>query len=290
MATVIAQDGFNRTVAAGSWGSPDVGGPWTLDVAASFAVDGSKGTVAVAASQGRQATLEAVSATQTHTRVSLSSSSAWVGGNQTVNVMGRRTGAGVYWARVRIEAGLLRLYIMRDETALATSTTITHTYVAGQVIMVDLSVTGTSPTTVAAKMWLASGTEPTSYQQTATDSTAGMQVAGHVGLKFNLSSSATGPATFGVDSFTTEDPTATNLGTPAVTVSGVTAPSTVGGSDGSASATWEPIAGAHHYELALVPGTVTAGFVPTDSAAVSPEVLANLSPGDYTIAVRAKAS
>ena len=65
------------------------------------------------------------------------------------------------------------------------------TYVAGQKIAVALEVTGTSPTTVRAKVWAAGGTEPTAWAKTATDSTAGLQAAGRVGFHSYLSASAT---------------------------------------------------------------------------------------------------
>ena len=65
------------------------------------------------------------------------------------------------------------------------------TYVAGQKIAVALEVTGTSPTTVRAKVWSAAGSEPATWTKTATDSTAGLQAAGRVGFHSYLSGSAT---------------------------------------------------------------------------------------------------
>ena len=51
--------------------------------------------------------------------------------------------------------------------------------------------TGTSPTTVRAKVWLGSDPEPDSWTVTATDSYAGLQAQGSVGLIGYLSGSAT---------------------------------------------------------------------------------------------------
>ena len=54
-----------------------------------------------------------------------------------------------------------------------------------------LQVTGSSPTTVRAKVWRAATAEPASWTATATDATAGLQGAGGVKLYSYLSASAT---------------------------------------------------------------------------------------------------
>lgn len=289
MATTLASDGFARTVAAGSWGSADLGGAWTLvNGSAAFSVGSGVGQCAMQPTYDRQAYLNEIASTNTHIRVDLKSSSAYDGAAQSFNVIGRKTAAGLYQARVRIEDGLLRLYIMRGETALVSSTTISHAYVPDEVIKVDLLVAGTGPTTISAKMWLATASEPGSYQQTATDATAGYQEAGAIGFKFNLGSSAAA-AVYKVDNLQVEDPTATVLASPNATLTH-TIPSTVGGSDGSITATWPAVAGAHHYETCLLSGAVSTGAVADDSNATSPKTYSGLPAGVYTIAVRAKAA
>ena len=58
------------------------------------------------------------------------------------------------------------------------------TYVAGTNLNVHAQISGTSPTTLNARVWAASGTsEPGTWQVSRTDSTAGLQVAGGVGLR-----------------------------------------------------------------------------------------------------------
>ena len=52
-------------------------------------------------------------------------------------------------------------------------------------------VSGTSPTTTRAKVWLASAAEPAAWRVSAADSTSGYQVAGSVGLRAYLSGTAT---------------------------------------------------------------------------------------------------
>jgi hypothetical protein len=59
----------------------------------------------------------------------------------------------------------MRLYLLRDETSLGTSV-LPGSYVVGQQLNLKVSVTGTSPTTVRGKMWLAGGAEPASWQAT----------------------------------------------------------------------------------------------------------------------------
>ena len=58
-------------------------------------------------------------------------------------------------------------------------------------LAVRLEVTGTSPTTVRWKVWRAGAAEPAAWTVTATDTTAGLQQAGHVGVRSYLSGSAT---------------------------------------------------------------------------------------------------
>ena len=52
-------------------------------------------------------------------------------------------------------------------------------------------MTGTAPTTVRAKVWVVSVTEPSAWTVTATDATASMQSPGGVGVMSYLSGSAT---------------------------------------------------------------------------------------------------
>jgi hypothetical protein len=62
-------------------------------------------------------------------------------------------------------------------------------------------VTGTSPTTVQAKVWPTGTTEPATWQAAATDSTAGLQAAGSVGVQAYLSGSATATLVTRFDNF-----------------------------------------------------------------------------------------
>jgi hypothetical protein len=82
------------------------------------------------------------------------------------------------------------------------------TYSAGLSLSVRLQVTGTSPTTVRARVWVTGQTEPSTWQRTATDSTAALQASGTVGTIGYLSGTATNPpVAVNITSFTAK-PTA----------------------------------------------------------------------------------
>jgi len=75
------------------------------------------------------------------------------------------------------------------------SKVIAATYTPGDVIKVRLSVTGNSPTTIAAKAWLAGSAEPSGWMFETTDSEAALQQAGSPALKVSVSSASTVPTT-----------------------------------------------------------------------------------------------
>ena len=288
MPLLIAQDTFDRTL-TDTWGSAPLGGTYSLSgVATRYSVSGGKGIIAVATGGVETAYLNAISSDNTHIRASMSSSTGYLGGPQSFSVGARTTPAGIYQARARIEDGLLRLYVLRDETALGASTAITHTYVAGQVIWLDVRAIGTSPTTISAKMWVAGTDEPTSYQQVVTDSTEGMQVAGGITLRAAIGGSPSSTPVMAYEEMSAWDPTITPLATPTVTLT-FNNPTQIGGSNGRITATWPAVPGASGYESALVQGVATSGFVADDTSATSPKTYSNLGPGTYTVAVRAKA-
>jgi len=197
---VVGKDGFERTVASG-WGTADTGGAWTVvGGASSFSVAGGLGSVSLAPNQTREARLNGVSVTNSVTEVDLSADVVAAGGSTSVSVIGRRVGSAAYLARVRFEAnGSARLFLVRATTAETViggaSKVIAATYTPGDVIKVRLSVTGNSPTTIAAKAWLAGSAEPSGWMFETTDSEAALQQAGSPALKVSVSSASTVPTT-----------------------------------------------------------------------------------------------
>jgi hypothetical protein len=191
--TLLATDAFNRTVAAGGWGNADTGGAYALSGGStSFSVNGTKGVITLPPGGTRTALLSTTSTTSV-SQVSVAADKTYAGGAGSFNVIGRRVGVSNYAARVRVEnPNLIRMYILYNETAITgASYVLPVTYTAGMVLNIKLSVTGTSPTTVAAKVWAAGTSEPTSWNLQGTDNTTDMQVAGIFGIGAQLSSSST---------------------------------------------------------------------------------------------------
>ena len=77
------------------------------------------------------------------------------------------------------------------------------------------------------------------------------------------------------------------LPTPALTIVSTARPSSQGANNGSITASWPPVAGAHHYEAGIASGNVATGFTTIAVSATSPYTWTNLSAGTYTVAVRA---
>ena len=126
--------------------------------------------------------------------------------NQALNatLAARVVGTSLYGARLRINPnGSVQLHLMRDATALSGITVPGITVAAGTPIRVRVQVDGTNPTTLRARAWAAGATEPTTWQATATDTTAALQNPGNPRLSTYLSSSATnGPVTVAYDDLT----------------------------------------------------------------------------------------
>jgi len=127
-----------------------------------------------------------------------------VGGNNYIYLDARKTGTSNYRARVTVAPnGTLTLALVRVASNVETtlnSVATGLTYVAGTTMKVRLSLTGTNPTTLNAKIWPATSAEPASPTVTASDSTADRQAPGGIGLGSFLSGSATNaPITLSVD-------------------------------------------------------------------------------------------
>jgi PKD repeat protein len=194
----IAADAFGRTLAAG-WGNADTGGAWSLRGSSThFTVADGVGRIRMnTPGHGPGSSLNTVSAAGTDTSVRFSLDKPATGGGIYVDVVGRQVGTtGQYMATVRVASnGAVTLQALRavgsTETILRQATVAGLTYQAGQQLQLRLQVTGTSPTTVQAKLWPAGTAEPADWQVSATDSTAELQAPGAVGLGVYASGSAT---------------------------------------------------------------------------------------------------
>ena len=194
-------DNFGRTVSNGL-GTADVGGAWTISgTAANFAVSGGAGAITLpTAGQTRSAWLGATTRSDTDMRFDLSLDKVPTNSGAYLDVVGRRVSTNnEYRARLlmastgRITVQLTSLRGTASPVGIATAVTLptTITYSAGSQLAVRMQVTGTNPTTVRLKVWPATQPEPTAWQTTATDTYAGLQTAGAVGLTTYLSGTVT---------------------------------------------------------------------------------------------------
>ena len=202
---VLASDGFGRTLTSGL-GTADVGGAWSTN-GSSFAVNNGQGVVTVStAGQGPWAQLAGVSSTATDLSAGVRMDKLVNTGAAYFGVIGRRIGAADYRLKVKVEAnGSVTAYAIRSsggETTLASLLIPGSTYTAGARLNTRIQVIGTAPTTVRARVWLSTAPEPTTWQVTATDSTAALQSPGSVGLFTYISgASSNTPWVFRFDDF-----------------------------------------------------------------------------------------
>jgi N-acetylneuraminic acid mutarotase len=195
---LIAQDTFTRTV-TNSWGTADVGGPWTViaGAAANFDVDGARGTVATpGGSQQQAAHLGQVSVRDVDLRVALTFPDAPTASGNFFGylLLRRQAGGSNYRVGLYVTPGG-KVFIRGQTSAGANVFPDVDTglsFAAGDTFWLRVQAEGASPTTIRARAWEQGTVEPASWQATATDSTAGLQQVGSVGIRtVNLSTTAT---------------------------------------------------------------------------------------------------
>lgn len=187
---VVAEDDFYRSESNG-WGTAEEGGSWAVSGGSSeFSVEDGVGTVELGPSQSRDVELTEVDAESTETVVTFSSSEAMVGGASSVSVYARTVGDDSYSGRVRFAPdGTMRLYLIHGNSSLG-SVPIPGAYVPGEQLTMRLSVQGTSPTMLAAKVWRTADEEPADWMVEATDSTPGLQTSGSSKIRIAMSAAA----------------------------------------------------------------------------------------------------
>lgn len=207
--TVYASDAFSRTVTNG-FGTADVGGTWSTTGSTSYykVAAGAASIQHPRAGLTLNAYLTGATTTSADYQFLLGSDKAATGGGEVITAFGRRiVGIGAYKARLtlrstgQVSLGLVREYPNGTETALQSTVNIAGlTFAAGDALKVRVQVTGTSPTTVQAKVWKAGTAEPSTWQRTASDATAALQAAGSTGISTYLSGSTTNaPTVFTID-------------------------------------------------------------------------------------------
>lgn len=194
----LAVDAFGRTTANG-WGSADTGGAWSrYGTAALFSVSQGQATMRLAtAGAGPRMALESVSSANSEASVKFTMDKVPNGGGAFISVGARTIGTSDYRAKVKIaSSGQATLYLVRvvnnAETQLSSVVLgSAYTFTVGTTYNVKVQATGSSPTTVRAKVWKTTQTEPTAWQLSSTDNTSGLQQAGGVGLVSYISGTST---------------------------------------------------------------------------------------------------
>jgi hypothetical protein len=174
------------------WGSADIGGSYTLiGSAAHFDVIGSAGTMTIpTAGYVRSAILPNAIGQDLDFTFRLKTDKLTAGSNQSAYFIARRVATDTeYWGQIRITPNRT-VYLLAVRTINGSQTEIAPavlvnglTYTADTYVSVHGQVTGTNPTTIRLKAWADGQPEPSNWQYTATDSTAGLQTAGSVGLR-----------------------------------------------------------------------------------------------------------
>jgi hypothetical protein len=166
-------------------------------------VNGTAGRITFPAGAGRSAYLRSVNSSNTDTLVTLASDKVVTGSGLYTSVAARSvTGAEEYRGVLRMRSdGRLTLRIDRTSTNIAPEVLVpVITYGSNTQLNVRVQATGTSPTTIRAKVWPTGTAEPSTWLVSTTDNTASMQTSGSVGLNIYLSSGATNaPITLSVD-------------------------------------------------------------------------------------------
>ena len=203
----FAADAFTRSVTNGL-GTADVGGAWaTTGSTANYSVAGGTGNLRIAAGSTLDLSLPGTSSPGTDLSFGVSTDKPMTGGGIYLTAVPRRVPAvGDYRVNVRLRPnGVVALGLARSagsaETALVGVAAVTGLNLAvGEQLMIRAKASGVSPTVLQARVWKAGTPEPTTWQVSYTDATAGLQVPGRVGARAYLSSSATNsPVTLRMD-------------------------------------------------------------------------------------------
>jgi len=285
-ATVYASDSFSRTV-SGGWGSAETGGAWGPTTSRA-AVGNGVGTMNTPSAGSAVAmTLGGASALDVDASVVTDVSKTATGGGQLAAVEVRRAdSSNQYRGRVRrLADGTVGVRIERlvggRETGLTSEVVVSGLSGApGTPIAMRLQAVGANPTALRFRAWDARQTEPQQWQRTASDSSAALQVAGKVGLRTFLSSTATNaPLTTSYDNFR-----ATGLGS-TTTVNAPPRPALTGSCDGSGcsfdgSGSSDPEGGTLSYAWDFGDGTTGSGSTVAHTYATAGTYRVSLSVSD----------
>ncbi len=194
--TLLAADAFGRTAASG-WGAAETGGAWTVNGSAgNYTVGEGLGSM-IMGSPGvqRLAYLAGISTSGADVQATVAADKIASGGGMFLGVVGRKVGSDEYRTKLRVSAtGSTILYLTRvvggTEVTLQSVAVPGFTVAAADELRLRMTATGSSPTTLQAKVWRVGTPEPANWTLTAGDATASLQAPGSVGLMSYLWSNA----------------------------------------------------------------------------------------------------
>lgn len=228
-AAPVVDDQFERSVASG-WGATPAGQQWTTSSPASTSV--SSGSARVTAQPGGS-TVQQLSGS-TPRDITLSAlvwpeATTSAGNGATVSFAVRAGGGSSYQARVRFGTSGVNLWMSRFDKTTAAEGTLVSTkpltsYQVGQKVRVEFTVTGTSPVSLKARIWIDGTAKPTSWQQTFDDTaTNRITQAGAVQVSTYLSSGSSANS-MRIDQLQIADPVSAPPASPAPTPTPTTPP------------------------------------------------------------------
>ena len=200
-------DTFTRETGNG-WGSANTGGAYTAaGNSSSLSVDGSAGHMLISmVGQSRGALINSVSKRDVDIRFKVSTDKPAANGKFYVYGVARKIGTSEYRPRlifnsngtVQVGASML---VNGTEQQIGSAVTVAGLS-QSQPIMFRAMVTGANPTTIKVKAWQAGSAEPSTWQFTATNSSAGLQAAGTLGIRIFVSAAVTNaPIDFKFDDY-----------------------------------------------------------------------------------------
>lgn len=202
-----ASDAFGRVVTSG-WGAAEKGGTWApmSGSAAVTSVADGVGKIALAAGETREMLLTGTSVRDSTGRITYTLTNGPSTGVAYEGLGSRRSGSNGYRALAWHKAdGTTWLIIHRNGTAIASTAVPGLTWAAGSSFNLVMETSGSSTTTIRAKVWAAGGTEPATWQLSTTDSTPALQVAGASTVFSYRAGSATGSNPVSFDNYTLKD-------------------------------------------------------------------------------------
>ncbi|MGO2313877.1 MAG: PKD domain-containing protein [Brachybacterium tyrofermentans] len=182
--TPVVQDDFDRSSDTG-WGDAERGGTWTLAEAlepATRTADG-EGALDLPAGESVDALLDGTSLSQSTVDLTFHVDAAADAVDGQVGVVARTTEDSQYSVRAAfLPDGTVELIVVSGEEIVATQMLDGMAFSPDASYTLRVSVTGSSPTTISAKLWEIGTDEPEDWQLTTTDGTSSLQGEGAVGL------------------------------------------------------------------------------------------------------------